>query len=130
MNKIITIFLLLVSFNIFAYEKLVCPDGAKEVTGERKYKGKKTIAHGCVNKKGELHGISLIIYNNIVIDKCNYKNGLQHGKCNSWYFTGEKKASHNFESGKPHGKSTLWYKNGTIELQVTHKNGKLVNISQ
>ena len=129
MNKITTIFILIISFNVVANEMLVCPDGAKEVTGNRIYKDKKTTARGCVDKEGNLHGISLIIYKNTIIDRCNYINGQQHGKCESWYFTGEKKATTNFKNGKVHGKTIHWHKNGTIEFQATHDNGELINVT-
>ncbi|MCW8890238.1 MAG: hypothetical protein OQL20_06225 [Sedimenticola sp.] len=126
MKKYSTLFMLLISLPLMANDQIECPDGTKVVTGNRLYKGKKTTAHGCVDEKGNLHGTTLISYNNIIIDKCNYTNGKLNGSCTSWYFTGEKQRVMQLLNGKPHGETKGWYKNGTLKLQAFYINGKPV----
>ena len=128
MNKTTAIFLFIISFNVFASEKIICPDGTKVLTEKGIYKERETTVHGCLNKDGELHGINIMMVNNTIINKCNYKNSLEHGECTDWYYSGEKKTTSNFKNGKLHGKLIRWHKNGNIEYQANYKNGKLINV--
>ena len=124
MNKLCAIFLFIIPINLFANEVLTCPSGSTEVVGTRKYEGKDAVIRGCKDSKNKFNGTSLIIVNNQLIDKCNYKNNLKDGTCLEWYVTGEKKASTKYKNDKPHGEMNSWYKNGVMEIQAFHDHGK------
>ena len=126
MFKVILFMCLLFSTNAIAGGGIVCPDGSRAVCGPGEHEGKVSKVFTCSNGKGEPHGPSIITVDGVIVDKCNYNNGIEDGTCMRWYLTGEKQFSMQFRNGLLDGETKGWYKNGATEMQSFYNAGEPV----
>lgn len=118
--------LILASLNAAADEVVFCPPGTTEIEGKRVYQRQFVNVRGCVNSEGLLHGPTLLLDGGIVIEQCEYLNGVEDGACIRWYSTGQKQRSMEFKGGKLHGEVRSWYPNGKLAIHAIFDEGRAV----
>ena len=123
-----TVYALVFSYNISAKNIIPCGTGSQIIESKKLFRGKYVTEYACVNEEGKLNGGKHIYYKDSLIDKCDYINGLAHGVCSSWYFTGEKYYTNNFNNGFAQGESIMWHRNGVMKYWQYYENSKPAGI--
>jgi antitoxin component YwqK of YwqJK toxin-antitoxin module len=130
MARWVVILLSLISLSATAGELGFCPPETKEVADERLYQGQIVSVRGCVNNEGLPHGPTWLTDGGVVIEKCEYLNGVEEGACDKWYSTGQKQRSMVFRDGKLHGETKSWHANGQLAIQAFYEDGRAVGTWQ
>ncbi len=75
-------------------------------------------------------GISVEEYNDRVLSELHYRDGLQEGKAQDWYPTGEPRGISYYSQGSLHGRTQEWYRDGKRKREAMYEYGILVREMQ
>jgi antitoxin component YwqK of YwqJK toxin-antitoxin module len=120
MKKILIIFLLTVSYSIFADLDYSLSDFCHlqpnvQTRGDVIY---------FPNEQQGITASSVCIFKDAYgqyYSKGKFKDGMKEGKWTWWYENGQKETEGNYSGGKPDGEYTAWHKNGQIRLAWNYK---------
>ena len=90
------------------------------------------------NKKGAMQfealvseegSVTMVLYNEEMKYRSNYKDGKLHGTSKSWYKNGKQAGISEFVNDKKHGTDESWYESGQKKCEAKWQNGILQMVS-